>query len=102
MKSKCNNPNEIITNLQQENKELKAHLSKANKDLKKSSVDLKNEQTKTHELNEKLSICEANQQESGRFNITCKFGTTIELSEYFCETHDLTIHHKDMKLNEVI
>ena len=39
MKSKCNNPNEIITNLQQENKELKAQLSKANEDLQQSRDD---------------------------------------------------------------
>ena len=44
VKSKCNNPNdpyEIITNLQQENKELKSQLSKANEELQQSKDNLR-------------------------------------------------------------
>ena len=46
-KSKCNNPNdpyEIITNLQQENKELNLQLLKSNEDLKQSMDALKIDQ----------------------------------------------------------
>ena len=45
--SKCNNPNDLIeriTNLQQENKESKAQLSKANEDLQLSRDVLKKDQ----------------------------------------------------------
>ena len=70
--------------------------------MEQTRVDLKKEQRKTQELNEKLFICNANQEDSASFNITCKFETTFNNREYFCETQDITINHKNMKLNKVI
>ena len=79
--------------LQHENKEVKSQLSKSNEDLKK-------EQTKTHELNQKLYICKANQGVSTTFNISCQFVKIND--EYSCETQDITINHKNMQVNQVI
>lgn len=83
-------------------------------ELKKELSEAKNKITefefKTQEITAKLENCELNQQVlianmsmSNGFNsfiINCKFQKTIE-EEYACETQDLIIHHKDMKLNEV-
>ena len=86
VKSKCNKPNdliEIITNSKLENKDLKAQLSRANKELQQSKDSLLEEQKKTHELNRKLYICEANQGVSTTFNISCQF-EDVEVSFVLC------------------